>query len=70
MLSPMIAIVLSTCLLADPGVCRDQTIPLMAEVSPARCMMKAPPHVAKWSEEHPEWRIVRWSCRTLRRQDI
>ena len=65
----MIAIILSTCLLADPGVCRDQTIPLAAEVSALRCMMHAPPHVAKWSEEHPAWRVVRWRCRTLRQQD-
>jgi hypothetical protein len=66
----MIAIVLSTCLLADPAVCRDQTIRLTAEVSPVSCMMKAPPHVARWSEEHPEWRVVRWRCLTLRQQDI
>jgi hypothetical protein len=68
--APMIAIILSICLLADPGVCRDQTIPLDADVSPMRCVMFAPPHVAKWSEEHPEWRVVRWRCSTLRRQDI
>jgi hypothetical protein len=58
----MIAIIISTCLLSDPGVCRDQTIPLDSEISAASCMMKAPPHVAKWSEEHPEWRVVRWRC--------
>ena len=43
--------------------------PRAAEVSALRCMMHAPPHVAKWSEEHPAWRVVRWRCRTLRQQD-
>jgi hypothetical protein len=66
----MITIVLSTCLLADPGVCRDQVIPLSAETTPLRCMMMAPPHVAKWSEEHPEWRVVRWQCRAAGPRDI
>jgi hypothetical protein len=59
----MIAIVISTCLLSDPAVCRDETIPLSSEISAVRCMMTALPHVAKWSEEHPGWRVVRWQCR-------
>jgi hypothetical protein len=59
----MIAIILSTCLVSDPGVCRDQIIPLTSEVSAVRCVMMAPPHVAQWSTEHPEWRVVRWRCR-------
>jgi hypothetical protein len=59
----MIAIILSTCLLSDPSVCREETIPLANEVSAVRCVMTAPPHVAQWSTEHPEWRVVRWRCR-------
>ena len=59
----MIAIILSTCLISDPGVCHDETIPLNDEVSAAHCMMTAPPHLAQWGVEHPQWRIVRWSCR-------
>jgi hypothetical protein len=66
----MIEIIISTCLLADPAVCRDQTIPLLSEVSPVRCVMNAAPHVAKWSEEHPQWRVVRWQCRTGAQRDI
>jgi hypothetical protein len=67
---PMITIILSTCLLADPAVCRDQTIPLSDEISAVRCVMMAPPHVAKWSEEHPQWRVVRWQCRMVGPRDI
>ncbi|HEX5998383.1 MAG TPA: hypothetical protein VFZ16_03135 [Hyphomicrobiaceae bacterium] len=66
----MIAIILSTCLISDPGICRDQSIPLASEVSPLRCVMWAPPHVAQWSEEHPLWRVVRWRCRSTNEREI
>jgi hypothetical protein len=66
----MIAIVISVCLLSDPGVCRDQTIPLSFDMTPTRCVMAAPPHVARWSEEHPAWRVVRWRCGPSGRRDI
>jgi len=67
----MIAIIISACLLSNPGVCRDQTIPLTTDYGSAtRCVMMAPPHVAQWSEEHPEWRVVRWRCGPWNRQDI
>jgi hypothetical protein len=66
----MIAIIISTCMLSDPGICREQTIPLLSEVSTVRCTMMAPPHVAKWNEEHPQWRVVRWRCRAAGRRDI
>jgi hypothetical protein len=66
----MVEIVIFTCLLSDPGVCRDQAIPLLEETSAVRCMMNAPPHLAKWSEEHPQWRVMRWQCRTGARREI
>jgi hypothetical protein len=65
----MIAIILSTCLLSDPDVCREQIIPLDSETSPMRCVMTAPPHVAQWNTEHPEWRVVRWQCRLTTERD-
>jgi hypothetical protein len=65
----MIVIVLSVCLVAIPHICRDQVIPT-TQASPMGCMMKAPPRMALWAEEHPEWRIVRWQCRAARPGDI
>ncbi|MGH6815826.1 MAG: hypothetical protein ACREC6_08980 [Hyphomicrobiaceae bacterium] len=66
----MIAIVLSICLHSDPAVCRDHHIPLLYGISPAQCMMLAQPHIAKWNEEHPEWRVIRWRCRAVDGRDI
>jgi hypothetical protein len=65
----MIVIVLSVCLVAAPDVCREQVIP-SPQASPMGCMMKAPLRMALWSDEHPEWRIVRWQCRAARQGDI
>ncbi len=30
----------------------------------------APPHFAKWAEEHPGWSIVRWKCQPADVNDI
>jgi hypothetical protein len=43
----MIAIVLSTCLVTNPAVCREQTIPLSSEISAIQCMKFAALHVAQ-----------------------
>jgi hypothetical protein len=66
----MIAIILSTCFVSDPSVCREHTVPLVSEVSAARCAMKAPPYVARWSADHPEWRVVRWRCQATEERKI
>lgn len=59
----MIAIVISACLISDPEVCKDYRIPLSIDVDSISCALHAPPHFAKWAEEHPQWKIVRWGCR-------
>jgi hypothetical protein len=66
----MIAIILSTCLITDPTVCRNHKIPLSSEPSPTHCMKHAQSHIAQWSDEHPGWRVVRWQCRPTSEQDI
>ena len=66
----MIALILSTCLVRDPAVCRDHRIVLSPEISAIRCMTTAPPHIAQWNELHPQWRVVRWQCRPANEHDI
>jgi hypothetical protein len=58
----MIAIVISACLVSDPGVCRDYRIPLAIGIDAKHCLRDAPPHFAPWAESHPGWRIARWRC--------
>ena len=58
----MLAIVISACLAADPGVCKEYRIPLDIDVDQAKCAMSAPPHFAQWADEHPGWVIRKWVC--------
>ncbi len=66
----MLAIVLSACMANDPSVCKDYKIPLSTDVDPTRCAMDAPPHFAKWYEDHPGWEIKKWRCTTATDSDI
>jgi hypothetical protein len=66
----MLAIVISACLVTDPGVCKNYRLPLALDIDPAKCALWAPPHFAQWSEEHPGWQIRRWRCTTKASDDI
>jgi hypothetical protein len=66
----MLAIVLSACLTNDPNVCRDYKIPIDADIDAMTCMAEAPPHFAKWTEEHPGWQVTRWRCAPSTENDI
>ncbi len=60
----MLAIIISACLVAEPGTCRDYRVPLDYDADTTTCAMHAPPHFAQWADEHPGWRIVKWQCTT------
>jgi hypothetical protein len=45
-----------------PTVCRDYRISVDSNLDVRSCTLDAPPHFAKWAEEHPGWRITRWHC--------
>jgi hypothetical protein len=66
----MLAIILSACLSNDPQVCRYYRIVLNSNSDPTTCAMNAPPHFAKWAEEHPGWMIKRWRCAPSTENDI
>ena len=66
----MFAIIISACLASDPATCKDYRVPLDASVDPTNCMMHAPPHIAKWSTDHPGLVITRFTCRPASSDDI
>ena len=49
----MIAIILSACLVGDPGVCHDHRVPLSPEISVIQCTKNASAFLAQWSDENP-----------------
>lgn len=58
----LIEIVLTVCAVAQPNLCEDKHLQFAAQVSLHQCAMTAPPYIAKWIDEHPQWTPVRWRC--------
>lgn len=58
----MIALVVSACFLADPGLCRTFQMPLPDQQNAIECAKAAIPFLPQWAEEHPGWQIKKWSC--------
>ncbi|MEG4641902.1 hypothetical protein BDE18_3055 [Paracoccus pantotrophus] len=63
----MIELVFIACMGGAPADCREHSL-IYTEVTPLVCMRGAQPALAQWVETHPDWRIARWSCQTLRRE--
>lgn len=60
----MIEIAAAVCLITSPERCRDITLTFDADsVTPFTCMMNGQLGLAQWTETHPNWRIVRFTCR-------
>jgi hypothetical protein len=60
----MIEIAAAVCLISAPVRCRDISLTFEeAAITPYSCMMYGQGELAKWTEEHPNWRIAKWSCR-------
>lgn len=58
----MVDLVLTICLIASPERCRDEHLYFENRGSLMHCMFLAPGTIAKWTEEHPAHRVVRWKC--------
>lgn len=57
-------LILSICLLASPGTCREEAVPTSLErpSAPMQCMVGAMALIAEWSETHPKWKVLKWRC--------
>ena len=58
----MIDLILTVCALNAPTDCMEQRLSFIADESVMQCMMRAPPTIAQWVEEHPSRRVARWRC--------
>jgi hypothetical protein len=58
----MVDLILTVCLSADPGNCRTEHLYFESRGSLMQCMFLAPSEIAKWSQEHPALKVVRWKC--------
>ncbi|HEY9215862.1 MAG TPA: hypothetical protein VIQ29_23770 [Ancylobacter sp.] len=57
-------LILSICLIASPGTCREEAVSVGLEQAPlpTQCVMGAMPVIAEWSETHPKWKVLKWRC--------
>jgi hypothetical protein len=58
----MVDLILTVCLSANPGNCRDEHLYFESRSSLFQCMVLAPSEIAKWSQEHPNLKVRRWKC--------
>ncbi|TIQ37945.1 MAG: hypothetical protein E5X48_02730 [Mesorhizobium sp.] len=58
----MVDLILTVCLSANPGNCRDEHLYFESRGSLFQCMILAPSEIAKWSQDHPTFKIRRWKC--------
>ena len=58
----IVHIILTVCALAGPAHCEDRRISIEWAGPLTHCAMSAPPFIAQWVDEHPNWRAERWRC--------
>jgi hypothetical protein len=58
----MIELILTVCTLTASQTCSETRLQFVADETPAQCVMRAPPTIAAWSEQHPGLRVARWRC--------
>ncbi|WP_428030609.1 hypothetical protein [Ancylobacter sp.] len=52
-------LVLTICLLANPGACREERVATQARAAlPLECTAA----MAEWATQHPAWRVMKWRC--------
>ena len=60
----MIEIAAAVCMLSAPGHCKDVTLSFEAEsISTFACVTYGQMELVKWTNDHPGWRIARYTCR-------
>lgn len=60
----MIELAMTVCLLSEPVRCKPVHLTFEAEsVTPQQCISYGQVEMAKWTEDHPNWRVAKFSCR-------
>jgi hypothetical protein len=61
----MIELFFVTCLATAPQTCQERSLNNIENAGIMACMMQAQQQLAQWTNEHPNYRIARWSCRQV-----
>jgi hypothetical protein len=57
-----IELIMTVCAVSQPAQCEERHLQFASSMSPTQCVMTAPPYIAQWSGEHPNWIVTRWRC--------
>jgi hypothetical protein len=57
-----IALIITVCAVASPSQCEEKHLVFSSASSPQQCAMAAPPYIAQWIGQHPNWTAVKWRC--------
>ncbi len=58
----LLVLVITVCSLTNPSLCQTINLQFFSDGSLGQCMLNAPPHIAQWVGDHPDWQAVRWHC--------
>ena len=59
----MIELIFVACLKLAAASCEERSKVHAAEIGIMGCMVTAQAELAAWTEAHPRFQVVRWSCR-------
>ena len=57
-----INLVITVCAVLSPANCQEKNLVFASNFSLQQCMMAAPPYIAQWVGEHPNWTAVSYMC--------
>lgn len=63
----MFELVFIACLISTPDRCEEKALQYVNVPSTQACLHGAQPQLAKWTMEHPRWRVAKWHCRPVDR---
>jgi hypothetical protein len=58
----LVQLILTVCLSAQAEQCRDEILTFESRGNLHQCLVLAPMEIARWSETHPQFNVMRWRC--------
>lgn len=55
-------LVLTVCMVAHPGKCRDEKLTFERRGDLMTCMFLAQSEIVKWTSDHPALTVKKWKC--------
>jgi len=57
-----INLIITVCAILSPNSCEEKHLVISSDYSLRQCLMSAPPYIAQWVGQHPQWTAVKWRC--------